>query len=83
MLNPLTQWHTERGLTPAQLAVAAGIARSSIYALENGTATRFHPEVFALIVSADGEECAKIIQMQWTTWHAELRNQMRQTIMRP
>ncbi|MCY0900247.1 MAG: hypothetical protein OWU33_15225 [Firmicutes bacterium] len=83
MLNPFTQWHTERGLTPAQAAVAAGVARSSIYALENGTATRFHYKVFALIASTDGEERAESIQMQWTLWHAELRSKMRQTIMRP
>ncbi len=83
MLNPFTQWHTERGLTPAQAAVAAGIARSSIYALENGTATRFHPKVFALIASTDGEERAESIQTQWTTWHAEMRGKMRESIMHP
>ena len=83
MPNPLTQWRTEHGLTPAQLAVTAGIARSSIYALENGTATRFHPKMFALITATDGEELAGSIQTQWTTWHAEMRGKMRESIMHP
>lgn len=66
--NPITEWRQGRGISCTQIAVATGMARSSVYAVENGSATRLHPKLFALIASVEGEANAQRLQREWAAW---------------
>lgn len=68
MDNPIVQWRRSHHLSRTDLAIATGIARSSVYAMENGSTNRVHPKALALIASVDGEAVAQRLAADWTAW---------------
>lgn len=81
MSNPLIAWRHRHGLTRRALALAAGVAYSSMYAVEVGTATRLHPKIVELVQESDGAIAAQELIVAWETWKTDLAHRAREAVV--
>lgn len=78
--NPFAEWRLAHGLTCIECAIAAGIARSSVYAVENGSTNRVHHKLLELITTSDGPEVTQRLVTEWQNWQLARRAQLTQTL---
>lgn len=81
IINPLVEWRLHHGLSRRSLALAAGIAYSSVYAVEAGTATRLHPRIVSLIEATEGLQSAIQVEASWRDWRNHLAQTTRQMLV--